>query len=46
MILSTGVVFYQVPREYGVSPRYRYTMINERPVLIDPRTRRVVQVID
>jgi hypothetical protein len=47
MILpSTGVVFYQVPREYGVSPRYRYTVINERPVLVDPRTRRVVQVID
>jgi hypothetical protein len=43
---STGVVFYQVPREYRVSPRYRYTVINERPLLVDPRTRRVVQVID
>ena len=47
MILpSTGVVFYPVPREYGVSPRYRYTIVNEQPVLVDPRTRRVVQVID
>jgi hypothetical protein len=47
MILpSTGVVFYRVPREYGVSPRYRYTVVNERPVLVDPRTRRVVQVVD
>ena len=36
MILpSTGVVFYQVPREYGVAPRYRYTVINEQPVLVD-----------
>jgi hypothetical protein len=47
MILpSTGVVFYQVPREYGVSPNYRYTIVNDRTVLVDPRTRRVVQVID
>lgn len=43
---STGVVFYPVPREYGVSPSYRYTIVNEQPVLVDPRTRRVVQVID
>jgi len=43
---SHGVVFYRVPREYRVSPRYRYTVVNERPVLVDPRTRRVVQVID
>jgi hypothetical protein len=47
MILpSTGVVFYQVPREYGVSPAYRYAIVNEHAVLVDPRTRRVVQVID
>jgi hypothetical protein len=47
MILpSTGPVFYRVPREYGVSPRYRYTIVNEHAVLVDPRTRRVVQVID
>ena len=43
---QVGMVFYQVPQEYRVSPRYRYTIINERPVLVDPRTRRVVQVID
>ncbi len=42
----TGVVYYRVPREYGVSPRYRYAIINDQPVLVDPRTRRVVQVID
>jgi hypothetical protein len=47
MILPpSGVVFYRVPREYGVSPRYRYTIVNDRTVLVDPRTRRVVQVID
>ncbi|MGH6793767.1 MAG: DUF1236 domain-containing protein, partial [Methylocella sp.] len=47
MILPpSGVVYYRVPREYGVSPRYRYTVVNDEPVLVDPRTRRVVQVID
>ena len=47
MILpSAGVAYYSVPREYRVSPRYRYTVVNETPVLVDPRTRRVVQVID
>jgi Protein of unknown function (DUF1236) len=36
MILpSTGVVFYRVPREYRVAPHYRYTVVNERPVLVD-----------
>jgi hypothetical protein len=47
MILPpSGVVFYRVPREYGVSPAYRYTIINDHAVLVDPRTRTVVQVID
>jgi hypothetical protein len=47
MILPpSGVVFYQVPREYGVSPRYRYTIVNDHAVLVDPRTRAVVQIID
>jgi Protein of unknown function (DUF1236) len=47
MILPpAGVVYYRVPREYGVSPRYRYTVVNNEPVLVDPQTRRVVQVID
>lgn len=47
MILPpSGAVFYRVPREYGVSPRYRYTIINDHAVLVDPRTRTVVQVID
>jgi Protein of unknown function (DUF1236) len=47
MILpSAGITYYRVPREYGVSPRYRYTVVNEQPVLVDPRTRRVIQVID
>ena len=36
-----GVTYYEVPAEYGVS-RYRYTVVNSRPVLVDPGTRRVI----
>ncbi|MDR6871335.1 hypothetical protein J2Y55_002347 [Bosea sp. BE125] len=42
---SDGVVYREVPREYGAT-EYRYTVVNQRPVLVDPRTRRIVQVIE
>lgn len=42
---SAGVTYYEVPREYGVT-RYRYTVVNDRNVLVDPSTHRIVQVID
>jgi Protein of unknown function (DUF1236) len=41
----SGVTYYEVPREFG-DVRYRYTIVNDRPVLVDPGTRRVVQVIN
>jgi hypothetical protein len=31
--------------EYGVT-KYRYTVVNDRTVLVDPSTHRIVQVID
>ncbi|MGA8886084.1 MAG: DUF1236 domain-containing protein [Pseudolabrys sp.] len=40
-----GVTYYDVPAEYHVTG-YRYTYVNEHPVLVEPRTRRVVQIID
>jgi hypothetical protein len=42
---ASGVTYYEVPREYGVT-KYRYTVVNDRPVLVDPSTHRIVQVID
>lgn len=42
---SSGVSYYEVPSDYGVRGR-RYTVVNDRVVLVDPGTRRVVQVID
>jgi hypothetical protein len=40
-----GVTYYDVPAEYHVTG-YRYTYVNEHPVLVEPRTRRVVEIID
>ena len=42
---SSGVTYYEVPREYGVT-KYRYTVVNDRTVLVDPGTHRIVEVID
>jgi hypothetical protein len=41
---SSGVEYYEVPAEYGVK-NYRYTVVNETPVLVDPGTRRIVQIV-
>ncbi len=40
-----GIRYYEVPREYGETG-YRYTVVNNRTVLVDPQTRRIVQVIE
>jgi hypothetical protein len=40
-----GVTYYDVPPEYGVRD-YRYTVVNNRTVLVDPRTHRIVDVVE
>ena len=40
-----GVTFYDVPQTYGATP-YRYTVVNGRTVLVEPRSRRIVQIIE
>lgn len=42
---ENGVTYYDVPQQYGATS-YRYTVVNERPILVDPRSRRIMQVID
>jgi Protein of unknown function (DUF1236) len=42
---EAGVTYYEVPPEYGVR-EYRYTVVNDRPVLVDPHTRRIVEVVE
>src|ERR1700723_2297329 len=42
---EAGVTYYDVPPEYGVRD-YRYTVVNNRTVLVDPRTHRIVEVVE
>jgi hypothetical protein len=42
---DNGVTYYDVPQTYGATP-YRYTVVNQRAVLVDPRSRRIMQVVD
>jgi hypothetical protein len=39
------VTYYDVPERFAATT-YRYTVVNDRVVLVDPTTRRVVQVVD
>ena len=41
---ESGVTYHEVPAEYGVRG-YRYTVVNNTPVLVEPGTRRIVQII-
>ena len=41
---ESGVTYYEVPAEFGVRD-YRYTVVNDQVVLVDPKTRRIVQVV-
>jgi hypothetical protein len=38
------VILHPVPREYGVTD-YQYTVVDDTPVLVDPATRRIVEVV-
>lgn len=42
---DSGVTYYDVPADYHVTG-YRYTYVNDHAVLVDPRTHRIVQIID
>src|SRR3954468_21022706 len=42
---EVGVTYYDVPQTFGATP-YRYSVVNGRTILVDPRTRRIVQVVE
>ena len=46
VLQARGVRLYAVPREYHVRPGYRYAIVNDRPVIVDPRTRQIVEIIE
>ena len=43
---GAGVRSAEVPSEYRVPAGYRYTVVNGRPVLIEARTRRIVEIYE
>jgi hypothetical protein len=42
---EVGVTTYDVPQRFGATP-YRYTVVNGSTVLVEPRSRRIVQVVE
>ncbi|TMJ81270.1 MAG: DUF1236 domain-containing protein [Alphaproteobacteria bacterium] len=42
---DVGITYYDVPQTFGITP-YRYTVVNGRTVLVEPRSRRIVQVVE
>jgi uncharacterized protein DUF1236 len=42
---EAGVTTYDVPARFGGTP-YRYTVVNGETVLVEPRSRRIVQVVE
>ena len=42
---DVGVTYYDVPQSVASTP-YRYTVVNDKTVLVEPRSRKIVQVID
>jgi hypothetical protein len=35
-----------MPREYYVRPDHRYAVVNDRPVIVEQRSRRIVEIIE
>jgi hypothetical protein len=38
--------YYDIPPEFGEHGYYRYAIVNDRTVIVDPLRRVVVQVVD
>lgn len=43
---AKGVTYYPVPEEYHVPAGYVYTYVNDEPVIVQKRTRKVVEIIN
>ena len=42
---ETGITYYDVPQRFGPTS-YRYTVVNGETVLVEPRSRRIIEVLD
>jgi hypothetical protein len=45
LLPDRDIAYYEVPAEFKAS-QYRYTVVNGHAVLVDPITRRVVDILD
>lgn len=44
---AQGVVYHRLPADYGPQAgSYSYTVVNDRTVIVEPQTRRIVQIIE
>ena len=43
---SVRVAYRPLPPDLGLRREYGYTIVNDRPVLVEPRTREVVYIYD
>jgi hypothetical protein len=41
-----GLTLFEVPGEYHVKPGFRYAIVNDRVVIVEPRTRRIEEIIE
>ena len=46
MLPSTGAVLLPVPAEYGIDRKLRLSRVNNQFVLVDPATRKIVQIVN
>ena len=42
---EAGVTYYDVPQRFGATT-YRYTVVNGATVLVEPRSRRIVEMVE
>jgi hypothetical protein len=42
---ESGITYYDIPDQFSAPAGYRYTVVNDETVVVDPHTHRVVQVI-
>lgn len=46
MLPEEGVTYYEMPAEYHAKPGYRYAVVNDRPVIVEPHSRRIVEMFE
>jgi hypothetical protein len=42
---ESGLTYYEMPQEYGAR-EYRYAVVNGRTVLVEQRSRRIVEIVE